>query len=665
MEKLYMGAAFYPEVYGKDLPTLEQDIAIMKQGGFNVMRIAEFSWSCMEPHDGVFDFAWLHKIVDRLYENGIFTIMCTPSATPPDWMTKKYPETLRMNDDGNRDQHGARRHCCSNSRVYRNYVRRINTRLAREFAGHPAIIGWQLDNEIAPKDRGCSCPACMEKFHERLARKFETVENLNDRWYLKLWSQEYESFEDVPHPHKWTWSHPSLIAEYLEFQSDSNAEFLEEQAETLRENGVAVPIGTDMMPIFTQHYPKTVAPLDVVQFNHYNSRENLWEEGFWFNYMQSLKPDAPFWVTETCTGANGSTSNPAFEYPMGFNRVNSLMPFAFGAAMNNYWLWRAHPGGHELMHGHVITSQGRPVHNFHECEEVAQTLHAAEAFLTGTKADYRGFAMSVSCKSSVMFTAQPTIAGFDYRRQILDAWHDFFGSGMMPRLLEPCMPLDGIRVLYSPFLMTLEEGNFAERLKAWIEAGGIWIAGPMTDIRTADGTKYLDSPFGLIEKLTGITCDYGMTAHSIPASVDWNGKTAGTNIWTDVFTLQEGQEVLAIYRSKEEPSPFDGGVAAAYCPVGRGGVIVLGTQPSREALQDVVAYAFEKAGMSCGVKSSENVIVVQRSGKEEGIIVCETAYETGSVYLDGEYQDVVTGDTVRGTLELPPYGYQVLRKVCK
>ncbi len=89
-----------------------------------------------------------------------------------------------------------------------------------------------------------------------------------------------------------------------------------------------------------------------------------------------------------------------------------------------------------------------------------------------------------------------------------------------------------------------------------------------------------------------------MTAHSIPASVDWNGETAGTNIWTDVFTLQEGQEVLAIYRSKEEPSPFDGGVAAAYCPVGRGGVIVLGTQPSREALQDVVAYAFEKAGMS-------------------------------------------------------------------
>ena len=665
MEKLYMGAAFYPEVYGKDLPTFEKDVEMMKKGGFNVMRVAEFSWSCMEPHDGVFDFAWLHELVDRLYENGIYTILCTPSATPPDWLTKKYPETLKMNDDGNRKQHGARRHCCSNSRVYRNYVRRINTRMAQEFAGHPAVIGWQLDNEISPERRGCSCPACMAKFHEYLAQKFGTVEELNARWYLKLWSQEYESFEDVPHPHEFTWSHPSLIAEYLEFQSDTNAEFLHEQAETLRENGVTVPIGTDMMPIYTQHYPKTVAPLDVVQFNHYNSRSDLWQEGFWFNYMQSLKPDVPFWVTETCTSANGSTSNPAFEYPLGFNRVNSLMPFAFGAAMNNYWLWRAHPGGHELMHGHVITTQGRPVYNFNECEDVAQSLTAAEEFLTGTKADYRGFAMSVSCKSAMMFAAQPTVSGFSYRQSIMDVWHDLMGSGMLPRLLEPCMPLDDVKVLYSPFLMTLEEDDFPIRLRAWIENGGVWIAGPMTDIRNTDGAKYLDSPFGMIEKLTGIYCDYGITAHSIPAAVDWNGKTADTLIWTDVFTLQDNQEALAIYRSKSEPSPFDGGVAAAWCPVGKGGVLVLGTQPTGQALQEIVSYAFARAGILPGICTTGNVLAIQRTGAAEGVIVCEVDYKEGKVYLDGEYQNVVTGEPVSGTLTLKPYDFQILRKIVK
>ncbi len=662
MKNLYMGSAFYPEVYGKDLPTLEQDIAVMKQGGFNVVRVAEFSWSCMEPHDGVFDFAWLHRMIDRLYENGIYTILCSPSATPPDWMTKKYPETLKMNDDGNRKQHGARRHCCSNSRVYRNYVRRINTRMAQEFAGHPAVIGWQLDNEISPERRGCSCPACMAIFHEHLARKFGTVEELNARWYLKLWSQEYESFEDVPHPHEGTWSHPSLIAEYLAFQSDTNAEFLHEQAETLRENGVTVPIGTDMMPIFTQDYPKTVAPLDVVQFNHYHHRENLWEAGFWFDYLQNLKPDVPFWVTETCTSANGSTSNPDSEYPLGFNRVNSLMPFAFGAVMNNYWLWRAHPGGHELMHGHVVTTQGRPVYNFHECEDVARILTAAEDFLTETRVDYRGFAMSVSCKSDGMFKAQPTVSGFRYQQGIFDAWHSLSGGGMLPQLLEPCASLEGVRVLYSPFLMTLEEDDFPERLRAWIEAGGVWIAGPMTDIRNPDGAKYLDSPFGFLEKWTGIYCEYGITAHSIPALVDWNGVSAKTGLWTDTFLLKEDQVPLAVYRSGQEPSPFDGSVAAAWCPVGKGGVIVLGTQPSDEALQKIIAYAFEKAGLTVGVRSSRNVLVVPRAGKMEGIIVCEVDCKAGEVLLDGVYQDVITGERFSGTLPVAPYGFQILKK---
>ena len=185
----------------------------------------------------------------------------------------------------------------------------------------------------------------------------------------------------------------------------------------------------------------------------------------------------------------------------------------------------------------------------------------------------------------------------------------------------------------------------------------------MTDIRNADGAKYLDSPFGLIEKLTGIRCDYGITAHSIPAAVNWNGKTAETAVWTDVFTLAKTHEALATYHSKEEPSPFDGGVAAAYCPVGRGGVIVLGTQPSAEALRDIAAFAFEKAGLTPGVRTTVNVIAVQRAGADEGVILCETERRPGEAYLDGEYQDVVTGKSVSGTLELPPYGFQILRKI--
>ena len=145
--------------------------------------------------------------------------------------------------------------------------------------------------------------------------------------------------------------------------------------------------------------------------------------------------------------------------------------------------------------------------------------------------------------------------------------------------------------------------------------------------------------------------------------MDWNGKEAEAAVWTDVYSLQENQEVLAIYRSKSEPSPFDGGAAAAWCPVGKGGVIVLGTQPSREALQEIVAYAFEKAGMAAGVRSSGNVVVVPRSGAADGIVLCEVNHEKGEVFLDGAYQDVVSGEQVSGTVSVEPYTFQILKKI--
>ena len=664
MSRMYLGAAIYPEIYGRDLPTLAQDIEYMKRGGFNVMRIGEFSWSLLEPHDGEYDLEWLHRIVDTLGENGISVILCTPTATPPDWLTRKYPETLEIDESGRRRQHGARRHCCSNSRVYRDYSMRIVERLAREFAADPNVIGWQLDNEIATHDRGCSCPECMRKFHMRLRRRFGTVEELNRAWSLSMWSQNYESFEDVPHPDKRTWSNPSLIAEYADFCSDSHAEFLHLQADTLRRCGVLAPIGTDMMPIFNQDYPTTVAPLDVVQFNHYNSLDDLWRSAFWFNYCQNLKPETPFWNTETSTSYNDGASAPTNRYPLGFCRINSLLPFAFGGEANCYWLWRAHPSGHELMHGSVLSTQGRPVYNFNEIKEVSAILEKAGDFLSGTRAGRTDFAMSVSCKAGRMFGASPLVNGFSYSGALLQNYRSLFGTGMLPALMEPKMPLDGVRVLYSPYLLTLEEGDFAERLEAWILAGGIWIAGPLTDIRNAELAKYPDSPFGLIERLTGVYNDFGLPASAIPASVEWDvgdePYLCDTALWTDAFTLSEGMEQLGAYRSADEPSPLDSRAAAAFCPAGRGGVLLLGTSPDAAALRMILKYAFDKADIRAGTLSDSNVIVVERSGKRNGLVLAEVEHSSGCVRLDGCYRDLITGETLSGTIELAPYDFRVL-----
>ena len=159
----YLGAAYYPE----DWPAgdVDAEIALMREAGMNVMRIGEFAWSRMEPQEGTYDFGWLHNVVGKLGEAGIRTIMGTPTATPPAWLTERYPEVLFVSEQGRRHTHGGRCHFCPNSPVYRDHCARIVARLAEEFGRDRNVLGWQIDNELFPHSaRSCCCAFCLRKF---------------------------------------------------------------------------------------------------------------------------------------------------------------------------------------------------------------------------------------------------------------------------------------------------------------------------------------------------------------------------------------------------------------------------------------------------------------------------------------------------------------------
>ena len=124
----------------------------------------------------------------------------TPTATPPRWLIRRYPDVVTEQENGRRTSHGGRRHCCSNNDHYRFYSTRIVEAMAKEFADEPGVIGWQIDNEIYAHGQGCFCPNCQGKFAEYLEKKYGTVEALNAAWNLNLFSQAYDCFEEVPAP---------------------------------------------------------------------------------------------------------------------------------------------------------------------------------------------------------------------------------------------------------------------------------------------------------------------------------------------------------------------------------------------------------------------------------------------------------------------------------
>lgn len=317
----YLGAAYYPEDWPEE--EMDYDISMMKKAGITVARIGEFAWHKMEPEPGTYDFAWLHKIVDTLGEAGIAVVMGTPTATPPRWLIKLYPDVVTQNADGVKTNHGGRRHCCSNNPEYRKYSAAIVEQMAKEFGDDPTIIGWQIDNEIYASGDGCFCPHCQKAFHEKLEQKYGTIDHLNRSWNLNLFSQWYDAFEEIPAPCH-AWHNPHLMLEWRIKQNESHVDFVRMQAEILHAY-VHVPVGTDTMPFNGMDYRDMTEALDIVQFNHYNVPDNLYCSALWFDYLRTLK-EHPFWNTETATCWNGSTAIGQSIKPEGYNRVNSWMP---------------------------------------------------------------------------------------------------------------------------------------------------------------------------------------------------------------------------------------------------------------------------------------------------------------------------------------------------
>lgn len=648
----YLGCAYYPEDW--DESEIDYDISMMKKAGINCARIGEFAWRKMEPKPGKFDFEWLHKVVNKLGENGIAVVLGTPTATPPVWLSKLYPDVFAEDANGRKKSHGGRRHCCSNNTHYVEYSLRITEMMAKEFKDDPYVVGWQIDNEIY--GQGCFCPNCAGAFREYLHGKFGDIESLNARWNLNLFSQGYDDFSEIPLPRD-AWHNPHLIMEWNIFTRNSSVNFVHKQADILHKY-VSVPVGTDTMPVNGMNYRELNSKLDVVQFNHYNGRDNEYKCCLWFDYLRNFSK-RPFWNTETHANWNGSTACGNNVLPEGFCRVNSILPIALGAEANMYWLWRTHWAGHELMHGAVLDTSGRPMHTFGEVRDTADILEKAADFINGTKV-VTDTAMFYTSLNWNMLESQ-SVAGLN-QDHINRFYKPLLNCGIRPDLVDAYAELDKYKLIFAPIMLTMEEGNLPERLKKWVEDGGILVAGPLSDIRTADGTKYKHKHFGFLEELTGAHWSYGIHDKQDFVKTEWtdSGESFRSDIYIDVFE-PEGVKTLAKVTSGH--SAINGKSVIVESKVGKGCVILVGTFLGEKDMEKMIRYVGEKADVTLGDIEGE-VMLSPRSGEYgEGVFVIEySGINKGKYSFDGTMVDILTDKTYKNEIELEPCQISVLVK---
>lgn len=651
----FLGSAYYPEDW--DISEMPKDVAKMKEAGMKVARIGEFAWRKMEPQKGKYDFTWLHTVVDTLADNGIAVIMGTPTATPPIWFLKMYPDAAVMNSNGIRTSHGGRRHCCSNNNDYWEASAEIVREMAREFGQDKNIIGWQLDNEIYMYGSGCFCAACTEKFHRYLEEKYHTVEELNSRWNLNIFSQAYDDFDEIPAPAN-AWHNPHILLDWNLFQQESHISYLHMQRKIVREYTNA-PIGTDMMPFAGLDYEKMNEPMDLVMFNHYNVKENLRDAGFWFDYLRGIKKH-PFWNTETQTGWSAAASVGQIMKPEGFCRVNSWLPIAFGGEANLFWLWRQHWAGHELMHGSVLSAAGRPLHMFGEIVQTASEFERAADFINGTEVQTK-IAMHFTSLNWNMFACQPWIDGFNYAdRLITDYYRPITQMGARIDVIGAQKDLRQYKILISPYMMTLEDDTLPANIENWIREGGIWIAGPMTDQRNSIGAHYTDRAMGMIERVTGARLAFSAPDRGEYIKAEWrDGTPFYGNLWFEMYDTCKENTLVSITGLH---SAVAGKSLVMSYRIGRGTVILLGSVPSENDMKRIFGIALETAGMALPKITGELAVIPRSGSAGSGLILAETGNQEASIELDSEMTDILTGNQYSGKMKVAPYAVHVLRK---
>ena len=244
------GVYYYPEHW--DESQWERDFKKMHELGFEFTHFAEFAWAQLEPEEGRYDFAWLDKAVALAAKYDLKVIMCTSTATPPVWMSRKYPEILLKNEDGTVLDHGARQHASFASPLYRELSYKMIEKLAQHYGNDSRIVGWQLDNE--PAVQFDYNPKAEQAFRDYLRAKYNhNIQLLNDAWGTAFWSEAYSSFDEITLPKRvQMFMNHHQILDYRRFAAAQTNDFLNEQCLLIRKYAKNQWITTNYIPNYDE-----------------------------------------------------------------------------------------------------------------------------------------------------------------------------------------------------------------------------------------------------------------------------------------------------------------------------------------------------------------------------------------------------------------------------
>ncbi|MEM9334720.1 MAG: beta-galactosidase [Pseudomonadota bacterium] len=561
------GVCYYPEHWPEAM--WADDARRMAELGLEVVRLAEFAWSRIEPERDRFEFDWLDRAIDVLAAEGLKVVLCTPTATPPKWLIDEHPDILpRDPESGLTRGFGSRRHYDFSSPVYLAESERISTIIAARYGQHPAVVGWQTDNELCCHDTTLSGSASARTGFQRWCREtYGTIDALNNAWGTVFWSMEYRRFEDIELPlYAVTECSPSHQLAFRRYASDAVVQFHQRQVDIIREHAPQRFVTHNFIPPVDTGVDNAAlaAPLDFPSYDNYplgrsDLRFKHWSPERFGDIMRTGHPDfsaytfdqirglqrTGFWVMEQQPGpVNWADANPK---PLpGMVRLWTWEAVAHGADVVSYFRWRQAPFAQEQMHAGLRRPDDSPSETWPEIEATIREIldlgvmneaqrHADVAMIT----DAHGYWLSDIEKQHASLT-------FDDVQ--FDVYRALRALGINIDIVSPQADLSAYRLVVVPCLPVVDASFVEQAQRVLAQFVFLPRCGSKTDQFNLPGAL----PPGALQALLPIKVSSVETLRpDCSEALNIDDQVFASRLWRETLLIGDDVDIVARYGDNE------------------------------------------------------------------------------------------------------------------
>ena len=662
------GGDYNPDQWLDRPDVLAEDLRLMKAAGCNVVSLGIFAWTALEPQEGVYRFEWLEDVMTRLFENGVYTILATPSGARPAWMAQQYPEVLRCGPDGRRAAYGSRHNHCPSSPVYREKTTAINRRLAERFGRHPGLALWHVSNEYSGE---CFCPLCIAAFQQWLQERYGTLEVLNSKWWTAFWSHTYTDWSQIVPPDKCV---NALSLNWKRWVTHQTVDFMQNEILPLREITPEIPVTTNLMGTFPGlDYHKFVPVCDVMSWDAYPAYHDRPEDvplavqfSFTHDIFRAFKQGKPWLLMESSPSATNWMPVGQLKRP-GVHRLTSLQALAHGADSVQYFQWRAGRGAHEKFHGAVVTHDGSGhTRVFRDVAELGQTLGQLDALVGTSIKPAVAVIYDWENRWAIDESSGPRRERKDYLETCVSHYLPFWQRGIPVDVVSMDADISNYSLVIAPMLYMVKPG-VTQRLEEFVKNGGNLVATYWSGIVDEDDCCYLGGRPGPLRKLLGIwseEIDVLYDDEAVPVKFGAIlGKEYHGRIFCDLIHAEAaqvlGEYTGEFYAGRPALTVNRFGAGRAFYQAFRGDDAFLDEFYGALAAELKISGPLGTSRLPAGV-----TLQYRGDAKHNYVFALNFSAEECSVPLDGiNLQDVESGECVSGELLLTGHGSRILQVV--